>query len=101
MMERLRKMTPETKRKVVGFVAGFLTLLIFAGWLAHSTGLFSSTFKSTRQKGVALFGFVDQNVEKAYDAFQKNVPKNITELAASTTEATTTETITTASTTQN
>lgn len=97
MLERLRKMSPEAKRKVVMFCAGILTFIILALWAAYSFGGFSLAFEKTREQGVAVFSFLDQNVEKAYNAFKENMPSfsaSSTEETAST-MATTTESIST------
>lgn len=86
MLERLRKMSSEAKKKVVALGAGFLTFIILALWLLHSSGLFYGAWQSASAEGVALFSFLDQNVEAAYNAFEKNMPS----LNANT-EATTSE----------
>lgn len=75
MLEHLRKMSPEAKKKVGIYVAGAITFLIFCFWILRWTGGLSATLETTKRQGVAVFGFLDQNVEKAYNAFQNNVPK--------------------------
>ncbi|MES2059433.1 MAG: hypothetical protein V4438_00195 [Patescibacteria group bacterium] len=77
MLSSLRKMSPEAKKKVVGFCASALTLAILALWGVHSLGGFSAAFGKATDQGVALFSFVEQNVAGAYDAFEEKFP-NIT-----------------------
>lgn len=81
-------MSPNAKKKVVAVCAGFLTLVILGAWTLHSYGLFASAFESTRGQGVAVFSFLEQNVERAYNSFQENAPNLNT---ASVTMATSTE----------
>ena len=93
MLERLRKMSPEAKRKVVVFCAGILTFIILALWAVYSFGGFSLAFEKTREQGVAVFSFLDQNVERAYNSFKENVPSFSTSTTESiATPATTTPT---------
>lgn len=104
MLEKLRKMPLSTKKKLVAICAGSITLGIFGGWILQTTSTFSSVFQSASTEGVALFSFVEQNVQNAYDAFQKNVPsiedsftmtttEGLDNIEASSTEITSTTTI--------
>ncbi len=93
MLRHLRKLPPNAKRKFSAFIAGVITLLIFAAWLLHSAGAFASIYQSGRDQGIAIFSFFNQNVETAYDAYEARfgqAPQTI-ETEASTTAATTTE----------
>jgi hypothetical protein len=74
MLETLRKMSIESKKKVVAICASFLTLVILGIWGVHSFGPLASALESTKSQGVAVFAFLEQNVERAYDAFQSNAP---------------------------
>lgn len=74
MLEKLRKMPLSAKKKLVAFCAGSITVSIFGGWFLHSKDIFSKAYQSASTQGVALFSFVEQNVQIAHDAFQANMP---------------------------
>lgn len=86
MLEKLRKLTPDAKKKIVKTVAGTITFFVFIGWVLHFSGIFAGAYNSTKSKGATIFSFVEQNVEKAYNAFHQVVSKS-KDIVASTTSA--------------
>lgn len=98
MLENLRKMSPEAKKKVVILCASVLTLVVAGTWGMYSYGVFASAFDGAKSQGVAVFSFLEQNVERAYNSFQETAQQNIasatmTEATSSEAQATTTEEI--------
>jgi len=91
MINLLRKLPPHAKRWVAGIVAGIIAVAIFVFWLANSFGFLGAAFDTTRSQGAAIFSFLDQNVEMAYNAFDTEFSKAT---AGTETEATTTATTT-------
>ena len=74
MLETLRKLSPDAKRKFALAVAGFITLLIFLGWALQSSAIFTRAYDAARSQGIAIFGFFDQNVQEVYTSFKETVP---------------------------
>lgn len=88
MLETLRKLPPDAKKKVALLIAGLITLLILIGWALRSSSVFGRTYEAAREQGIAIFAFFDQNVGEVYMAFQEKLPQ--VEEAVSESGATTT-----------
>lgn len=69
MINFLRKLPTDLKRKLVALVAGGVTLCILVLWFMYSMGTLNQTIESTKAQGSSVFNFLDQNVEIAYNAF--------------------------------
>lgn len=74
MLETLRKLPPNAKRRVALVIAGIITLMILASWSLRSSGALTETIDAARGQGIAIFDFFDQNVERVYTAFQEQLP---------------------------
>lgn len=94
MLSQLRRLPPDTKKKVALLTAGFVTLLILIGWALKSSAIFVRTYGAAREQGIAIFAFFDQNVEDVYTEFQDKLPDFNSESAIIEPEATTTATTT-------
>ncbi len=75
MIRHIHKLPLGVRRKIALFIAGFITVLVFAFWINHSFGILESTYSETVSQGASLFGFLDQNVEIAYNAFDERYAK--------------------------
>ncbi|HEY4512133.1 MAG TPA: hypothetical protein VJH63_00540 [Candidatus Paceibacterota bacterium] len=75
MLEKLRKLRPDTKKTIVKTVAGTITFFVFIGWALNFSETFSGAYESTKSKGAVVYSFMEQNVEKAYNAFRQIVSK--------------------------
>lgn len=69
MIRFLRQLPIEMRRKVAMVIAGGISASIFVFWLLHSFGTLGPIFVKTREQSLAAIGFLDQNVEIAYNAF--------------------------------
>ncbi|MFA6050607.1 MAG: hypothetical protein WC761_05415 [Candidatus Paceibacterota bacterium] len=90
MSSLFQGLSVHTKRKIAGVIAAIITIIIFAVWLMYSMGTFGKVFNTTKEQGIAVFNFLDQNVEMAYNAFDETY-KGTFKAAISTTTATTTD----------
>jgi hypothetical protein len=99
MLQKLRSLSSDAKKKVVISCAGSLTLVVFAFWIAHFSGIFSETLSNTKEKGAVVFSAIEENVGKVYNAFEKIIPKeqadNRIEINSSSTSASSTTEIAT------
>ncbi len=89
MIKFLRGLPHEAKRKVAAVVAGTLTVIIFCVWLLHSVGAFQKAYDGTREQGIAIFSFIDQNVEIAYNAFESIKSPTVVQISTTTATSTT------------
>lgn len=90
MSSLFQGLSVHTKRKIAGFIAGILTIIIFVVWLLYSMGTIGKVVGTTKEQGAAVFNFLDQNIEMAYNAFNQTY-KETFKAAISTTTATTTD----------
>lgn len=106
MLQRLRNLSSGTKKKIVVSCAGSLTLIVFAFWIAHFSGIFSETLSNTKEKGAIVFSAIEENVGKVYNSFEKIIPQeqmgdSVEINSTSTSASSTTEIATTTATTDS
>ncbi|MES2223851.1 MAG: hypothetical protein V4469_02870 [Patescibacteria group bacterium] len=80
MLQRLRNLSQESKRKVVFASAGILTFFVFVFWIFNFSGIFVNTLNETATKGASAYGAFEQNVEKVYNTMTKMVPGDISNI---------------------
>lgn len=101
MLQKLRNLSSNAKKKVIVSCAGSITFVVFLFWIFNFSVIFRETLDNTIEKGATAFAAVEENVGKVYNAFEKIMPSNpinngsTTEEIATTTSTTTPETATT------
>ena len=77
MLQSLRNLKPEAKKKVVLVVASILTFFVFIFWVLTFSGVFLNSLSDASTKGASAYGAFEQNVEKVYNTMTKMVPKDL------------------------
>jgi hypothetical protein len=80
MLQGLRNLEQESKRKVALVLAGTLTFFVFVFWILNFFGIFVSTMNSVVIKGASAYSAFELNVEKVYNTVTKMVPKSISDI---------------------
>ncbi len=77
MLQSLRNLKPETKKKVVLVVASTLTFFVFVFWVFNFFGVFLNTVSDTATKGASVYSAFEQNIEKVYNTVNSMIPKGV------------------------
>jgi len=77
MLQSLRNLKPETKKKLVLTVASTLTFFVFIFWIFTFSGTFINSLSDTSTKVASVYSAFEQNIEKVYNTITKMVPKDI------------------------
>lgn len=86
MLQKLRNLNDESKKKVIIFLSFFFSFGVFVFWFFHFFGVFALAFNEAGTKGSAALASLKQNVAEAYEGFQKIIPKELTGNVDSTTK---------------
>lgn len=77
MLQGLRNLGQESKRKVALVLAGTLTFFVFVFWILNFFGIFVSTMNSVVIKGASAYSAFELNVEKVYNTMTETMPKKV------------------------
>lgn len=77
MLNKLRGLNDDSKRKIVLVCASTLTLAVFIFWIFSFSGIFVNSVNDTMEKGASAYSAFEQNIEKVYNTMTKMVPKSI------------------------
>lgn len=77
MLQALRNLKPEAKKKVALICAGILTFFVFIFWVITFSGAFLNSLSDATTKGASAYGAFEQNIEKVYNTMTKMVPKDL------------------------
>jgi hypothetical protein len=77
MLQKLRNLNDESKKKVIIFLSFFFSFGVFVFWFFHFFSIFTLAFNEAELKGSTALASLKQNVAEAYDGFQKIIPKEL------------------------
>lgn len=77
MLQTLRNLKPEVKKKVVLAIAGILTSFVFVFWVFNFLGIFVATINNVTTKGASAYNAFELNVEKVYNTVTETMPKKV------------------------
>lgn len=76
MLQKLRSLPNDTKKTLALLIAGFFCIIIFTFWIFSFLGILSQIKESSGKTGVAIFSFLDDNVNRAYNTFSNVFDKS-------------------------
>ena len=74
MLNHLRELPPEQKRKVVIWLAFGLTIIVFIVWVVYFFDVFGTVIAGIAEKSGGAYGVFEQKIESVYNEFDKLVP---------------------------